>query len=51
MKNTAENLHGIAEQYMLEIIKNEHPEWVEKDGSCARCMEYYQQLDDLVDFD
>ena len=51
MKNTTENLHDIAEQYMLDIIKSEHPEWVEKDGSCTRCEEYYYYLDDLVDFD
>ncbi len=51
MKNANDNLNNIAEQYMLEVIKNEHPEWVEKDGSCKRCEEYYYNLDDLVDID
>ena len=51
MKSANENLHDIAEQYMLEIIKNEHPDWVEQDGSCTRCEEYHYHLDDLVDFD
>ena len=51
MKNAKENLHDIAEQYLLEIIKSEHPEWVEDDGSCSRCEEYYNHLDDLIELD
>lgn len=51
MNNVNDNLNNIAEQYMLEVIKNEHPEWVEEDGSCRRCEEYYYHLDDLVDFE
>ena len=51
MKKTMDNAHDIAEQYMLEVIKSEHPDWVEKDGSCKRCEEYYLYLDEFIDYD
>lgn len=33
-----------AYNYLIERIKEEHPEWVEKDGVCPRCVEYYEKM-------
>ena len=30
--------------YVLSVIRTSHPEWVESDGSCAECWEYYHNL-------
>jgi hypothetical protein len=30
------------EAHIVEEIKKKHPEWVEKDGMCARCIEHYR---------
>jgi len=27
----------------------EHPEWVEEDGACPKCTEYYESLTDNLD--
>ncbi len=37
------------EQYVLNVIEEEHPEWVEPDGSCPRCVHYYQSLDHVFE--
>lgn len=31
------------EQHVIEQIKKEHPEWVEADGVCRPCSEYYRR--------
>ena len=41
----------LAEQYVLSIIRDEHPEWIERDGTCKRCEQYYKALDTLVDIE
>ncbi len=28
---------------IIARIKQDHPEWVESDGACPKCIEYYQQ--------
>ena len=40
-----------AEQYVLSVIREEHPEWIDRDGSCSRCEQYYKYLDDLISLD
>ena len=30
--------------YVLERIKEDHPDWVESDGACPQCLEYYKNL-------
>ncbi len=39
----------IAEHWLINNIKEDHPEWVEKDGSCKKCIDYYKSLDDVVE--
>jgi len=43
-----EDLYRIGEEYLINQIKKEHPEWVEQDGACHKCIEYYQALDYAV---
>ncbi len=31
------------EKHVIDLIKHDHPEWVEKDGLCVKCAEYYRQ--------
>lgn len=31
------------EQHIIDQIKQEHPEWVEEDGICSPCAEYYRK--------
>ena len=28
---------------LIARIKQDHPEWLEADGACPKCMEYYRQ--------
>jgi CheY-like chemotaxis protein len=37
-------------EYTIEMIKTLHPEWVRKDGSCARCWRFYAGLGRVVSF-
>ncbi len=46
--NEADDLYHIAEQYVLDLIKREHPEWIEKNGACRKCIEHYKALDHAV---
>ncbi len=43
-----ETLQDIAEQYVLDLIKKDHPEWVESSGACSKCVEYYKSLSKVV---
>ena len=47
-KDTDE-LHYAIERHVLDMIKSDHPEWVESDGSCKPCFDYYESLDTLVE--
>ena len=35
-------LHEDAEQWLINRIKRQHPEWVSADGACGRCIEAYR---------
>lgn len=43
-----ESLYHVTEQLVLDMIRRDHPDWVEADGSCRRCVEYYEGLDDAL---
>ena len=38
------HIHREAEAWVLDRIKEANPEWVEENGSCPRCVEYYRTL-------
>jgi hypothetical protein len=36
--------HIKAEEYLLGLIKKDHPEWKESDPACPQCVDYYRVL-------
>ena len=30
------------EKHIVDVIKSEHPDWVEKNGLCVKCLSYYR---------
>jgi len=36
--------HVKAEEYLLELIKKDHPQWNQKGLTCPECIEYYRKL-------
>ena len=37
------------EASVIDMIKTKNPEWVESDGSCEKCMDYYENLGEMVE--
>ena len=35
------------EQFVIEFIRREHPQWVREDGTCPKCLAYYKALGDI----
>ena len=31
------------EEHIIDLIKKDHPDWVEKDGMCKICYDYYKK--------
>jgi len=31
------------EEHIIDEIKKKHPDWIEKDGICKRCYEYFRK--------
>lgn len=36
--------HIKAEEYLLELIRRDHPEWKETRSTCPHCIDYYRTL-------
>ncbi|MBI3083140.1 MAG: hypothetical protein HYY90_02075 [Candidatus Omnitrophica bacterium] len=36
--------HAKAEEYLIGLIKRDHPEWAEPNGACHGCEAYYRVL-------
>jgi hypothetical protein len=34
---------GHTEKHIIDEIKSNHPDWVEKDGVCQKCVDYYKK--------
>jgi len=47
-KEGAVCLNHELEQSVIEMIKKSNSEWVETDGACPKCEEYYAGLDEMV---
>jgi len=30
------------EKHIVDLVKYEHPNWVEDDGMCTKCLDYYR---------
>lgn len=48
-KNLNKHLDLVAEVFLRQIIRKQYPEWVEHDGECNKCDEYYESLLDAVE--
>ena len=44
----ATSLEEAAERFVLDLIRQECPEWVENDGTCPKCLAYYESLDEIT---
>jgi len=31
------------ESHIIDVIKKKHPEWIDADGICKRCYDYYKK--------
>ncbi len=40
-------LHEI-EELVMEMIKESNPDWLREDGSCQKCIDHYQDLDNAI---
>jgi len=36
--------HIKTEEYLLKLIRRDHPEWQEEKDTCDRCIQYYRDL-------
>ena len=36
--------HIKAEEYIIDLIRRNHPEWKEDAKTCHKCVEYYRKL-------
>jgi hypothetical protein len=37
-------MHVKTEEYLLELIRRDHPEWKEDKNTCPKCIDYYREL-------
>ncbi len=44
MEESAALTHVKTEEYLLELIRKDHPEWREHDAMCPKCVDYYREL-------
>jgi hypothetical protein len=36
--------HAKAEEYIIKLIKKDHPQWKSEDYLCLECIDYYRKL-------
>lgn len=36
--------HARAEEYLISLIRRDHPEWNKDEKTCHKCLEYYRKL-------
>ena len=44
----AANVGELAKDFVIDLIRRDHPEWVREDGACPKCLAYYASLEDVV---
>ena len=44
-----EHLNEVAVKFLRQMIRAEYPEWVDYNGECKKCDEYYDSLLDAVE--
>ena len=48
---TVESLEEQIDAVVIDMIRKNHPDWVETDGSCEKCASYFASLDQIVEID
>lgn len=48
-ENLEKHLNLVAELFLREMIRKEYPDWVDYNGECKKCDEYYDSLIDAVE--
>ena len=48
-QNLNKHLDLVAELYLREMIRKEYPDWVDFNGECEKCDQYYDSLLDTVE--
>ena len=38
-----QSLHIIEQSWLYELIKKYRPEWIQEDGACPKCVEFYEK--------
>ena len=46
-----DSIAHLAEQTLIQFIKDRNPEWVESNGACGKCISYYKEMDKAVVID
>jgi hypothetical protein len=36
--------HIKSEEYLLQLIQKDHPEWSHEEKTCHQCLEYYRKM-------
>ena len=42
IKDGAAEFFDHTEKHIVDIVKEKHPKWIEEDGICPKCVEYYK---------
>ena len=37
-------VHVKTEEYLIDLIRRDHPEWKKDKATCQKCVEYYRKL-------
>lgn len=48
-EDCSEQLVKEIEASVIDMIRKQRPEWVESDGTCEKCVSYYQNLDKAIE--
>ena len=47
--NECHDLNHEIELMVIEMIKKQNPQWIDSDGACSKCINYYSSLDDAIE--
>jgi len=50
-KESVVSLNTEIEHLVIDMIKKRNSDWIEPDGACPKCIEYYKNLDEMVDIE
>lgn len=42
VKEPLRPIHEVAEEWVISHIKAAHPEWIESNGACPKCIQFFR---------